>query len=88
MEVSITTYHLRWDSVTNAFERLNTINLNFSDSQKSHYIAYKFLGKSDKSVLHSGEHPDLQKICTPKTKHFINACQCKQKLNKTETSQG
>ena len=87
MEMRISKYHLRWHSVTNVLERLNTINLNFSDFHKSHCIAYKFIGKSVISVLHNGELPDLQKICSPKTKYFIKACQRKHKLNKIETSQ-
>ena len=48
-----------WLSVRNALQRLHNINVNFSDSHENYYTAYKYICKSDKSVLHSDEHLDL-----------------------------
>ena len=43
--------------------------------------------KSDKSVLHGDEHPNLSEIGSPKTKHCLQANQFKHKLNKNPTLQ-
>ena len=51
-----------WLSLTNALQRLHNINVNFSDSHENCYTAYKYICKSEKSVLHSDEHLDLREM--------------------------
>ena len=65
MEVSIIMFHLSWLAHVDDFVlemHLNgcTISVNFLDSHKNYNTAYKYICKSDKSVLHSNKHPDLQ----------------------------
>ena len=52
-----------------------TISVETSDSHENYYTAYKYICKSDKSLLQSDEHPDLREIGSPKIKHCMKAYQ-------------
>lgn len=41
----------RWFFVRNTLQRFHSVNVNFSDSHKNYYIAYKYIFKSDKSSV-------------------------------------
>ena len=59
-----------------------TISVETSDSHENYYTAYKYICKSDKSLLQSDEHPDLREIGSPKIKHCMKAYQRKHELKK------
>ena len=47
--------------------------VNFPESHKNYYTAYKYVYKKDCNVIHSQNHPDLQEVGSPKTKKCIKA---------------
>ena len=66
---------------------MHNINVNLSDSHDFYYTAYRYIFKSDISVLYSDEHREVREIGCPKTKHCKKTYHHKHKLNKTATSQ-
>lgn len=63
----------RWLSVKNEMEDTAGIVVNFSDRHDNYYSAYKYVCKSDLSVLHSKDHPNLKEIGSPRTKNSTKA---------------
>ena len=63
----------RWLSVKNQIEDNAGIVVHFSDRHDNYYSAYKYVCKSDQSVLHSKHHPNLKEIGSPQTKNSTKA---------------
>jgi hypothetical protein len=60
----------RWKRVKDAIFNEKKIVLHFSFQHLGYNVAYKYICKSDKNVLHSSNHPNLSMIGPPRT---INA---------------
>ena len=55
----------------------HNINVHFSDKSLGYIVAYRYICKSDKEVLHSENHPDLRDIGSPRTKACMKANKAK-----------
>ena len=67
----------RWKSVKEQFKSKHNINMHFSDKSLGYIAAYRYIGKSDKEVLHSENHPNLRDIASPRTKACMKANKAK-----------
>ena len=63
----------RWKGVKTELLRDYKISVHFSDRHTDYYTAYKYVTKSDKNVVKSEGHPDLDAIGSPVTKKCMNA---------------
>jgi hypothetical protein len=57
----------RWLEAKKLIEAEHGIAVNFSDHD-GYYTAYRYISKSDDMVFHSTRHPNLDEICSPRTK--------------------
>ena len=58
----------RWKTVKKFLQESYGISVHFSSKSLGYVAAYRYICKSDKSVLHSEGHPDLKQIGSPRTK--------------------
>ena len=57
----------RWKAIKDRLRENHGIAVNFSDHD-FHLSAYRYINKSDDSVVHSVGHPDLKEASFPRTK--------------------
>lgn len=67
----------RWNPIRAILRKDNNLNVNFSGKTLGYVAAYRYVTKSDKEVLHSDNHPDLELINSPVTK----LCMTQNKVN-------
>ena len=63
----------RWNPVKNHLMSNHQIVVNFFECHATYYTAYKYVSKKACNVIHSQNHPNLQKVGSPKTKNYIKA---------------
>ena len=63
----------RLDPVKKRLHEMFGIQVNFSESHKNYYSAYKYVCKNDPDVYKSANHPDLQELRSPPTKKCMSA---------------
>ena len=76
----------RWKAIKDAISNKHNIVLHFSDQHIGYNVAYKYICKSDKNVLHSENHPNLKAIGSPRTKKGMRAFSNKRRSSASATS--
>ena len=61
----------RWKSVKEQLKSKHNINVHFCDKPFGYIANYRYICKSNKEVLHKGNHPDLRYIGSPRTKAYM-----------------
>ena len=75
----------RWKAVKEKICSDHGIMLHFSDKHDTYYYAYKYVCKSDKDVLLSQNHPNLDAVGSPSTKSCVKAYRQSRKKNAAST---
>ena len=52
----------RWKSAKEYLQKKSGIAVNFSDSHKNYYTAFRYISKSDTNIFLSSNHPNLQNL--------------------------
>ncbi len=58
----------RWLSAKKSLLERHGISVHFSENHDNHYSAYRYATKSDEEAFHSGGHPNLKDVRSPKRK--------------------
>ena len=69
----------RWLSVKNVLNTHYDMVVSFSKSHHNYYSAYKFITNIDTEVIHSGKHPNLKEMGSPRAKQSTKAYKNKKK---------
>ena len=59
----------KWLAVRNAIDREEGIQLNFQGEHDNYIGAFKYINKEDTNVFVSNDHPNLENVSSPQTKH-------------------
>lgn len=82
--------NIRWNSAKTYLLNTHNISVNFKDGHPNYISAYRYLKKTDKSILRSPNHPDLDLSVSPPTSKATKALIAKRrsKGQQNETTEG
>jgi len=76
----------RWKGVKDFLAKDSGIQVNFSDKHDDYWTAFKYITKSDQNIYLSRGHPNMQDMCSPRTKNCVQALRKKRNTASSNTA--